>query len=94
MSLIFKLLMSNLSGGLPGRRVLIRSVVFSHSNSATEILIFPRRRMLRTCWRSSFGGMLMVSPFTYFRGAPAVMAHDLATTPTTARRWFALRVSG
>jgi uncharacterized protein (DUF2252 family) len=31
-------------------------------------------------------GRMMVSPFTYFRGSPAVMAHDLATTPTTTIR--------
>lgn len=31
-------------------------------------------------------GRMLASPFTYFRGAPAVMAHDLATTPTTSIR--------
>jgi uncharacterized protein (DUF2252 family) len=31
-------------------------------------------------------GRMMVSPFTYFRGSPAVMAHDLAATPTTTIR--------
>ena len=31
-------------------------------------------------------GRMLASPFTYLRGSPIVMAHDLATTPTTGFR--------
>ena len=31
-------------------------------------------------------GRMLASAFTYYRGAPAVMAHDLSTTPTTSIR--------